>query len=145
MILALHNSETSEIQRRACDPGPSGNRVTRVLSVNALTPWQPPSSVLPTESSREGGESMADRMTLSSTPVIKVSAPTNTWEVAISAALLLQTVQAPKANWARTSTSQKPAAERTGAASCRRRRILSATEVRPTTINNSPDSMNVLQ
>ena len=80
---------------------------------------------------------MADRMTLSSTPVMKVNAPTNTWEVAISAALLLQTVQAPKANCARTSTSQKPAAERTGAVSCRRRRIFIATEVRPTTIKTA--------
>ena len=135
MILALHNSETSEIQRRVCDPGPSGNRRHLRFVRYCAHALATSLFVLPIGSSRKGGESIADRTTLSSTPVMKVNAPTKTWEVAISAALLLQTVQAPKANCTRTSTSQKPAAERTGAASCRRRRILIATEVRPTTIN----------
>ena len=68
---------------------------------------------------------------------MRIRAPTKTCEVAMSAALLLQIVQAPRANCTKTSASQTCAAERAGAGICRLREILMATELRPTTIRTA--------
>ena len=77
---------------------------------------------------------MADRMTLSSTPVMKVNAPTNTWEVAISAALLLQNSPGPQGELRENKYEPETCRQTHLAVSCRRRRIFIATEVRPTTL-----------